>query len=126
MKRLWRDYGLSITLAILFLGSFVGHTIAGWFEYSADQKAHGSQPTLLGDDGYGWVWAEWTLQNWQSEFLELTAFVVLSSFLIHKGSPESKDGDDEMQATLERIEKRLDELEGPHDPKESKKAKAAA
>jgi len=126
MKRLWRDYGLSITLAILFLGSFVGHSIAGWFQYAAEQREHGSNPTLLGDDGYGWVWAEWTLQNWQSEFLELTAFVVLSSFLIHKGSPESRDGDDEMQATLERIEKRLDELEPPEAPKERKKNHKAA
>ena len=37
--------------------------------------------------------------------------MVLSSFLIHKGSPESKDGDDKMQATLERIEDKLRELE---------------
>ena len=89
MKRLWRDYGLSITLGLLFLVSFVGHTVSGYYEYAADQREHGSEPTILGDDGYGWVWAEWTLQNWQSEFLELTTFVVLSSFLIHKGSPES-------------------------------------
>jgi hypothetical protein len=130
VKRLWQDYGLSIVLGLLFLGSFLGHTVAGWYQYSSDQRAHGSEPTLLGDDGYGWVWAEWTLQNWQSEFLELTAFVVLSSVLIHKGSPESKDGDDEMHAALERIEKRLQELEGPEGPddakKESKKARKAA
>src|SRR4029453_17452688 len=122
MRRLFRDYGLSITLGILFLVSFLGHTVAGWYEYAADQREHGSQPTLLGDDGYGWVWAEWTLQNWQSEFLELTTFVVLSSFLIHKGSPESKDGDDEMQATLERIEKRRKERERPGGPTDRKVA----
>jgi len=111
LRELWRNYSLSIVLALLFLGSFVGHTIAGWYEYSSDQRAHGSEPTILGDDGYGWVWAEWTLQNWQSEFLELASFVVLSSFLIHKGSPESKDGDDNMQATLDRIDDKLRELE---------------
>ncbi len=122
MKRLWRDYGLSITLGLLFLVSFVGHTVSGYYEYAADQREHGSEPTILGDDGYGWVWAEWTLQNWQSEFLELTTFVVLSSFLIHKGSPESRDGDDAMQATLERIEKRLDELEQPDGPKDKQAA----
>jgi uncharacterized protein DUF6766 len=126
MKRLWRDYGLSITLGLLFLGSFVGHTVSGWYQYAAEQREHGSEPTLFGDDGYGWVWAEWTLQNWQSEFLELTTFVVLSSFLIHKGSPESRDGDDEMQATLDRIEKRLDELEGPEGPKDRTNEKQAA
>jgi len=110
-RELWRNYSLSIVLALLFLGSFIGHTIAGWYEYSADQRAHGSAPEIFGDDGYGWVWGEWTLQNWQSEFLELASFVVLSSFLIHKGSPESKDGDDKMQATLERIEDKLRQLE---------------
>jgi hypothetical protein len=119
MKRLWRDYGLSITLFTLFALSFVGHTISGWYQYAAEQRSHNEQPELFGDSGYGWVWAEWTLQNWQSEFLELGSFVVLSAFLIHKGSPESRDGDDEMKATLERIEKRLKELEP--EPKERSK-----
>jgi hypothetical protein len=38
-------------------------------------------------------------------------------YFIHKGSPESRDGDDEMKATLERIEKKLDELEAQRPPK---------
>jgi len=37
---------------------------------------------------------------------------VLTSFLIYKGSAESRDSDDEMQAALERIERRLDALDG--------------
>jgi hypothetical protein len=36
--------------------------------------------------------------------------VVLTSFLIFKGSPESKGGDDEMKQTLARLERRLEEL----------------
>ena len=47
----------------------------------------------------------------QSEFLRLLTFVVLTSFLIHRGSPESRDSDDEMQKSLNRIEKRLKALE---------------
>jgi hypothetical protein len=39
-------------------------------------------------------------------------FVVLTSFLIHRNSPESRDSDDEMQQSLNRIEKRLKALEG--------------
>jgi hypothetical protein len=35
---------------------------------------------------------------------------VLSAVLIHKGSAESKDSDEQMQASLNRIERRLDEL----------------
>jgi hypothetical protein len=37
--------------------------------------------------------------------------VVLTTFLIHRQSPESRDSDDEMQRTLNRIEKRLKSLE---------------
>jgi hypothetical protein len=55
----------------------------------------------------------------QSEFLQLLTFVVLTSFLIHRNSPESRDSDDEMQRSLDWIEKRLKALEG-----EGGKAKA--
>jgi hypothetical protein len=37
---------------------------------------------------------------------------ILTSFLIHRNSPESRDSDDEMQRSLNRIEKRLKALEG--------------
>jgi hypothetical protein len=43
--------------------------------------------------------------------LQLLTFVVLTSFLIHRNSPESKDSDEEMQRSLNRIEKRLKSLE---------------
>ena len=122
LARAWRDYGLSIALFALFAVSFFLHAISGWMQYSADQEQHGQQPTLLGDDGYGWYFAEWTLQNWQSEFLELGVIVVLSSFLIHKGSAESKDSDDEMKELLEKIEAKLDKLEAEEPPKRSKRS----
>ena len=110
-RRLWHDYGLSITLFALFGLAFVGHTFTGWMQYAADQASHGEDATVLGDSGYVWYWAEWTLQNWQSEFLELGVIVVLSSVLIHKGSAESKDSDDEVKELLESIESKLDRLE---------------
>jgi hypothetical protein len=53
-----------------------------------------------------------TLENWQSEFLLLFSFVVLSALFIHRGSAESKDSDEQMQKSLDRIEKRLKALEG--------------
>lgn len=48
-----------------------------------------------------------TLENWQSEFLQLFSFVVLSALLIHRGSAESKDSADRMEAALKRIEEKL-------------------
>ena len=109
--RAWRDYGLSITLFTLFAISFVLHTVSGWMQYSDEQLSHGQAPAIFGDSGYAWYWSEWTLQNWQSEFLELGVIVVLSTFLIHKGSAESKDSDDEIKELLTKIEKQLDQLE---------------
>jgi len=111
LKRLWRDYSLSIVLFAMFVVTFVAHTGAGWMQYTAEQSSHNESATVFGDSGYIWYWLEWTLQNWQSEFLEVAVIVVLSSFLIHKGSAESRDSDDEMKAILESIEKKLDAIE---------------
>ena len=38
MKRIWRDYGLSITLIVLFLGSWVLQTWMGWVEFVSEQQ----------------------------------------------------------------------------------------
>ena len=51
-----------------------------------------------------------TLENWQSEFLQLFSFVVLAALYIHKGSAESKDGDEKLEASLRRIEEHLGTL----------------
>jgi hypothetical protein len=110
MGRLWRDYNLSIVLFALFLASWLGQTVTGWFEFVAEQQQHGQAAQVLGQDGYVWPWAQATLENWQSEFLQLLTFVILTAYLIHKGSHESKDSDDRMQAQLDRIERRLEEL----------------
>jgi succinate dehydrogenase hydrophobic anchor subunit len=116
LKRLWRDYSLSIVVGALFLGSFILHAIFGWWQYVADQASNGQDPTLWGWDGYVIYFGEWTFQNWQSEFLEVLVLIVATAYLIHRGSHESKDGEDEMKATLARIESRLDELDGGRQP----------
>jgi hypothetical protein len=110
MARVWRDYGLSIVLFTLFLVSWIGQTITGWFEFTAEQQSHGQVAEMFGAEGYVWTWAQATLENWQSEFLQLFTFVVLTCYLYHKGSHESKDGDERVEAALERIERRLNEL----------------
>jgi Domain of unknown function (DUF6766) len=61
-----------------------------------------------------------TLENWQSEFLQLFSFVVLSALLIHRGSGESKDSADRMEQKIDGIAKRLDELAGGKGPVESR------
>jgi hypothetical protein len=110
--KLWRDYALGWVLLTLFVVFWIGQTLVGWQEFAAEQQALGQQPEVFGSGGYVWNWGRTTLENWQSEMLQLFAMVALTSFLIFKGSPESKDGDDEMKATLARLERRLEALAG--------------
>jgi hypothetical protein len=117
VRRLWRDYSLTIVVGALFVTSFVLHVLFGWWQYAADQAANGQQATVFGWDGFVIYFGEWTFQNWQSEFLEVLVLITATVYFIHKGSPESRDGDDEMKATLERIEKKLDDLEAERRPK---------
>ena len=114
MKAKWPlgNYGLGWVLLALFLSSWVVQTWTGWREFRAEQAEHGQPAEVFGDGGYVWNWGRSTFENWQSEFLQLFAMVALTSFLIFKGSAESKDSDEEMQAALERIERRLDGLAG--------------
>jgi hypothetical protein len=112
MKNLFKNYGLSLVLAALFLVSWGMQTWTGWMKFQDEQKSHGQTAQVFGSGGYVWEWGEATFENWQSEFLQLLSFVVLTSFLIHKGSHESKDSDEEMQSQLNRIERKLSEMSG--------------
>jgi hypothetical protein len=110
MKRPLGKYGLAWVLLALFLASWTLQTWTGWREFKSEQQDHGQTAQVFGDSGYVWNWSRATFEKWQSEFLQVLAFVTLTSFLIFKGSPESRDGDDQMQAKLDRIEQRLGEL----------------
>jgi hypothetical protein len=84
------NYSLSIAFALLFFGSFAMHAVGGAAEYNREQLAHG-QPTVstLGFMGTSQFWFD-SFQNWQSEFLAIAAMVLLTIWLRHEGSPESK------------------------------------
>jgi hypothetical protein len=112
MRRVWRDRGLAVVLSALFLSSWAVQGWTGWEEFQADQRTHGQPAHFGGDDGYVWVFLESTFENWQSEFLQLLTFVVLTAYLIYRGSPESKDSDEEMKAMLEEVLERLDRMNG--------------
>ncbi len=106
-RSVWREFGLGLILAILFFATWIGHGIAEWQTYTDAQREHG-QPITGGD--FFAQFAQSTLENWQSEFLQLFAFVVLAALYIHKGSAESKDGEESIEAALRRIETHLGTL----------------
>jgi len=94
MRRFFRNNGLSLVLFVLFFFTLlVGQSIVGQREYNNDQQEHG-QPAI----GYAAYLAtphflEATMENWESEFLQMFIFIVLTIFLYQKGSAESKDPD---------------------------------
>ena len=110
MRTFLRDYGLGIALATLFLVSWILQSLTGWVDFVSDQRTHGEAAQLFGDSGYFWPWMQATFENWQSEFLQLFTMALLTAFLIHKGSSESKDGDDEIMLQLTAIRLELAEL----------------
>jgi hypothetical protein len=75
------------------------------------QQQEGRPAEAFGPDGYVWSWAQATFENWQSEFLQVFVFILLTTFLIHRKSHESPDADDQTEASLRRIEARLEGLE---------------
>lgn len=105
------DYGLAVVLAALFLASWILQSLSGWVEYVGRQAAHGEAAALFGSSGYFWSWMAATFENWQSEFLQLFTMVVLTAFLIHRGSSESKDSDEEMMLQLSAIRRELTMLQ---------------
>jgi hypothetical protein len=111
MRRLWHDYGLSITLAVMFTLAWGLQTWTGWNQFVSVQQQHGETAQAFGDGGYFWSWGQATFENWQSEFLQIFVFIVLTTFLIHKKSHESPDTDYDSEAALRRIEAKLSDLE---------------
>ncbi len=104
VRRTWKNFGLSLAFCILFLVTWAAHGVAQWQTFTDDQREH-NQPVEVGDFTSDFLQS--TLENWQSEFLQLFSFVVMSALLIHKGSAESKDSDDRMEEALKRIEDKL-------------------
>jgi hypothetical protein len=88
-----RDNGLSLALLGLFLLSWIGQWLTGWHVCNEERRQHG-QPALeaLAYLGSG-HFLEATGENWESEFLQMGVFVLLTAFLFQKGSPESNDPD---------------------------------
>src|SRR5918995_5861211 len=97
---IWKRFGFAWVTGALFVITLSGHWIFGWFAYVNEQQAH-QQPIEIGS--YTVQMMRDTLENWQSEFLQLLWQVAGLAILLHVGSPQSKEGDDRMEAKLDAI-----------------------
>jgi hypothetical protein len=92
--RALRDNSLSVFFLALLLASLVGQSFAGWYDYNADQVTHGESQVTWGY--YVTSSSFWgaVMENWQSEFLQFSLFILATVWLIQRGSNESKPPQD--------------------------------
>jgi len=85
-----RDRALTLVLMALFLLFLMGQFLTGFAEYNDEQAQHGQATiTMTAYLSTGHLW-EALFENWESEFLQMAVFVLLTTCLIQKGSPESR------------------------------------
>jgi hypothetical protein len=93
MKGFCHRNGLSIVLLSLFLACLVAQSLTGWREEIHELESHGQAAigylAYLGSGSF----LEVTMENWESEFLQMSIYVLFTAFLYQRGSAESKDPD---------------------------------
>jgi len=92
--RFLRENSLSLFFGAILLASVAGQSVAGQHQYNADAAEHGEKaiswahylvtPEFGGD----------LLENWQSEFLQFSLYIIATVWLLQRGSNESKTLDD--------------------------------
>ena len=109
MRRLLHQNSLGITIVVCFLTLWlVGQTTAGYRTYNQertlDDQPSVSFVTYLSTSHFG----EATFENWESEFLQMGMYVVLTVKLRQKGSAESKPLEGEIEQDDDPAEHRSD------------------
>jgi hypothetical protein len=90
MRSFLRHNSPSLVFLVLFLLALVFQAIAGHADFNEDQVRHGDAELSLGRYIFSSEFATAVLENWQSEYLQFTLFILLTVWFIQRGSPESK------------------------------------
>jgi hypothetical protein len=93
-KQLLRNNGLSIAVLLLFSASLVGQAMTGLASYNEEALEHGRRALRLAEYIASGDFIEAVFENWESEFLQMAIFVVLTKVLRQRGSSESKSMDE--------------------------------
>lgn len=85
-----RDHGLALATGGLFLVSMAGQTLTGFYVHNDELREHGRPRLTFGEYVFTGHFVEATAENWESEFLQMAAYVILTVVLYQRGSSESK------------------------------------
>ncbi|MBB6554193.1 DUF6766 family protein [Nonomuraea rubra] len=86
-----KENSLSLAFLIMFLLAVGGQAVAGMMQYNDQQAANGAEPVSLLQYVASSAFAVDVAENWQSEYLQFFLFIMLTVWLVQKGSPESKE-----------------------------------
>jgi hypothetical protein len=90
VKRFLYENSLLLVVTVLVLATLVGQALTGWHEYNKDLEELHLLPLSLGQYLSSGHFLEATFENWESEFLQMGLYVMLTIWLRQKGSSESK------------------------------------
>ena len=107
MKKFFKNNGLSIVFILLFFISLVGQVFTGWNEHNKQLIEDGISAVSLGTYLMSGHFLQATFENWESEFLQMALFVLLTVSLRQKGSSESKsiEGEEEVDREPSAMQK---------------------
>jgi uncharacterized protein DUF6766 len=91
--RFIRHNGLSLFFLAIFLASLIGEALVGHGAFNQEQLLHHGDPVSLGRYLTSSEFAVDVAENWQSEYLQFTLFILCTVWLLQRGSPESKELD---------------------------------
>jgi hypothetical protein len=121
MRRFPREQGLSIVFGLLFLAALAGQAVAGWHDYNNLETWHArlmkETPETISFGRYltSSSFAQAVTENWQSEYLQFTLFILLTVWFVQKGSPESKRlGDEGGESDAEQLVGPYARADSPH------------
>jgi hypothetical protein len=92
-RRFIRDNSLPLVFGVLFLITLAGQAIAGHADFNSQQITDGLPTISMGRYVTSADFAVDVAENWQSEYLQFFLYIVLTVWLVHRGSPESKSLD---------------------------------
>jgi hypothetical protein len=118
MRRFLRESSLSLVFGGLFLAALVGQSFAGHAEYNNEQQASGLATVSWLEYVTSADYAVDIAENWQSEYLQFLLYILLTIWLVQRGSPESTVLGSEGRETDE--EQRVGEYVRPGSPRWAK------
>ena len=89
----WRRNGLSLVFTGLMVATIAGHALSGQSLQNAERKREGERPIPLTAYLVSAPFQSSLFENWESEFLQMGLFVLLTVPLRQKGSSESRKMD---------------------------------